>query len=100
MAKKDGEEDFLGSEGSATTNYDFESEGVHLPSPTIRELVGDLDKSWSNSKDWMLQLRDGRQLVIPLSLYRSPDYMSVCSSLEGECVTGNIYITNVGQRVS
>ena len=45
MAKEDGEEDFVGSEGSATTNYDFESEGVHLPSPTIRELVGDLDKS-------------------------------------------------------
>ena len=100
MAKEDGEEDFVGSKVSATTNYDFESEGVHLPSPTIRELVGDLDKSWGNSKDWMLQLRDGRQLVIPLSLYRSRDCMSVCSSLGSECVTGNISITNVGQRVS
>ena len=100
MAKEDGKEDFVGSEGSATTNYDSESKGVHLPGPTIRELVGDLDKSWGNSKDWMLQLCDGRQLVIPLSLYRFPDCMSACSSLEDECVSGNVSITNAGQRVS
>ena len=97
VAKEDGEDDFVGSEGLDITNYDFESEGVNLPGPTIRELVGDLDKSWGNSKEWMLQLRDGRQLVIPLSLYQSPDCMSVCSSLEGECVPGNVSITNVGQ---
>ena len=54
VAPKDGEEDFVGSEGSATTNYDSDSnfEGVHLPGPTIRELVEDLDKFWGNSKDW------------------------------------------------
>ena len=45
VAKEDGEEDFVGSEGSDTTNYDFESKGVNLLGPTIRELVGDLDKS-------------------------------------------------------
>ena len=45
VAKEDGEEDFVGSEGSDTTNYDFESEGVNLSGPTIRKLVGDLDKS-------------------------------------------------------
>ena len=38
--------------------------------------------------------------MLPLSLYRSPDCMSVCSSLEGECVPGNASITNEGQRVS
>ena len=61
---------------------DFESEGVNLLGLTIRELVGDLDKSLGNSKEWMLQLHDGRQLVITLSLYRSLDCMLVSSSLE------------------
>ena len=45
-------------------------------------------------------MRDGKQLVLPLSLYRSPDCMLVCLSLEGECVPGNASITNEGQRVS
>ena len=93
MASEDGDENLVGSEGSVTSDF----EGVQLPSPTIRELVGDLDKSWGNSKDWILQLCDGRQLVLPLSLYRSLDYMSVCSSLEGECVPGNVSSTNEGQ---
>ena len=92
--------DYVGSEGSAITNSDSDFEGAYLPSPTIRELVGDLDKSWGNSKDWILQLCDGRQIVLPLSLYQSPDCMSVCSSLEGECVLGNASITNERQRGS
>jgi len=25
--------------------------------------------SWGNSRDWVFELRDGRQVVIPLSLY-------------------------------
>ena len=100
MATEDREEDFVDSEGSVTTNYDSECEGIHLPGPTIRELVGDLDKSWGNSKEWILQLRDGRQLVLPLSLYRSSDCMSISSSLEGECVPGNVSITDEGQQVS
>ena len=54
VATEGGDVDFVGSEGSATTTNDFDLEGVHLPGPTIRELVGDLDKSWGNSKDWML----------------------------------------------
>ena len=93
MASEDGDENLVGSEGSVTSDF----EGVQLPGPTIRELVGDLDKSWGNSKDWILQLCDGRQLVLPLSLYRSLDCMSVCSSLEGECVPGNVSSTNEGQ---
>ena len=54
-----GDEDFVGSEVSAIAHEDFDLEGVQQPCPTIRELVGDLDKSWGNSKEWMLQLRDG-----------------------------------------
>ena len=100
VASDDGDENFVGLEGLTTTNNDFDFEGAHLPGPTIRELVGDLDKSWGNSKDWILQLRDGRQLVLPLSLYRSLDCMLVCSRLEGECVPSNASITNEGQRVS
>ena len=95
-----GDVDFVGLEGSATTTNDSDLEGVHLPGPTIRELVGDLDKSWGNSKDWMLQLCDGRQLVLPLSLYRSPNSMSVCSRIEEECVPGIAAIANERQRIS
>ena len=59
-----------------------------------------MDKSWGNSKDWILQLRDGRQLVLPLSLYHSLDSMLVSSSLEGDCVPGNDSSTYEGQKVS
>ena len=38
--------------------------------------------------------------MLPLSLYRSPDSMSVSSSLEGDCVLGNDSCTYEGQRVS
>ena len=38
--------------------------------------------------------------MLPLSLDQSPDCMSVCSSLEGECVLGNASITNERQRGS
>ena len=34
--------------------------------------------------------------MLPLLLYRSPDCMSVCSSLEGDCVLGNASSTNEG----
>ena len=75
----------MGLKGPSTSVF----KGAQLPGLTITELVEDLDKSWGNSKDWILQLRDGRQLVLPLSLYRSSDSMSVTSSLEGDCVLGN-----------
>ena len=96
VASEDGDEDFVGLEGPGT----FDFEGAQIPSPTIRELVGDLDKSWGNSKDWILQLRDGRQLVLPLSLYHSLDSMLVSSSLEGDRVPGNDSSTNERQKVS
>ena len=41
MASEVGEEDFLGLEGPKISIL----EGAQLPGPTIRELVGDLDKS-------------------------------------------------------
>ena len=100
VAMEDGDEDFGGSEGSATTNDDSDLEEVHLLGPIIRELVGDFDKSWGNSKEWMLQLRDGRKLVLPLSLYRSPDCMSICLGMEGEFVPSISSIVNEAQRVS
>ena len=59
-----------------------------------------ISKSWGNSKEWMLQLLDGRQLVLPLSLYRSLECRSVCSNMEGESVPGISSIINEGQRVS
>lgn len=48
----------------------------------------------------MLQLCDGQQLVLPLSLYRSLECMSVCSNMEGEFVPGISSIVNDGHRVS
>ena len=58
-------------------------------------MVGDLDKSLGNSKDWMLQLRDGRQIVISLSFYRSLDSKSDCSVMKGEAGTSdNAFVTN------
>ena len=48
----------------------------------------------------MLQLRDGRQIVIPLSLYRSPGSESDCSFMEGEATTGNFSCVTKGQIVS
>lgn len=100
VATKYGDEDFVGSEVLAITNEDFDLEEVHQSWPTIRGLVGDLDKSWGNSKEWMLQLRDGRQLVLPLSLYQFLECMSVFSGMEGESVLGISSIVNEGQRVS
>ena len=43
----------------------------------------------------MLQLRDGRQIVIQLSFYWSPDNKSDCLVMEGEAGTGdNAFVTN------
>ena len=60
----------MGSEegSSETSPHDF--------GPTISDFVGDLSKTWGNSKDWMLELRDGRKLVILLSAYHSSESVS------------------------
>nr|XP_023925816.1 uncharacterized protein LOC112037235 [Quercus suber] len=90
VAKDDGGEKKVGMDMSLVECPESSNfEGFQNCCPTIRELVGDFDKSWGNSKDWMLQLRDGRQIVIPLSLYRPPGSESDCSVMEGEATTGN-----------
>ena len=58
------------------------------------------DRSWGNSKEWMPQLHDGRQLVLPLSLYHSPKSVSDWSATEVETVTGNDFDINEGQMGS
>ena len=45
VATEDGDEDFVGSDGSDTINTDSYYEEAHLVGPTIKELFGDLDKS-------------------------------------------------------
>ena len=48
----------------------------------------------------MLQLQDGRQIVILLSLYRSPESVLDCLVTDVEIVTGNDSFINDGQMVS
>ena len=82
--------DFFGVDLPKVSSF----EGVHRSCHTIKELVGDLDKSWGNSKEWMLQLRDGKQIVIPLLFYQSLDSKSDCSVTEGETGPGdNCFVT-------
>ena len=99
-ATKDEDDELLGTEVRATMHEASDCKVVSNSSLTIRELVSDLDKSWGNSKEWMLQLRDGRQIVILLSLYRSPESVSDCSVTNLETVTGNDSFINDGQMVS
>ena len=100
MATKDEDEELLGPKVKATVHEGADCKVVFSPSPTIRELVNDLDKSWGNSKEWMLQLQDGRQIVILLSLYRSPESVLDCLVTDVEIVTGNDSFINEGQMVS
>ena len=100
VATKDEVEEFLGTEVRATMHEAADCKVVTNASPTIRELVSELDKSWGNSKEWILQLWDGRQIVIPLSLYRSPESVSYYSVTDLETVTGNDSFINDGQMVS
>ena len=70
---EDEDEELLGPEVRVTVHEGANCKVVFSPSPTIRELVSDLDKSWGNSKEWMLQLRDGQQnsdSVISISISR------------------------------
>ncbi|KAK7850762.1 general transcription factor iie subunit 2 [Quercus suber] len=97
---KDENKEYLGSEVRATVHEASDCKVVINSSPNIRELVSDLDKSWGNSKEWMLRLRDGRQIVIPLSLYRSPESVSDCSVTDVETVTSIDSFINDGQMVS
>ena len=99
-ATKDEDDELLGTEVRATVHEASDCKVVFNSYPTIRELVSDLDKSWGNSKEWMLQLRDGQQIVIPLSLNRSPESASDCLVTDLETITGNESFINDGQMVS
>lgn len=38
------------------------------PRPSIKNFVEDLEYTWGNSEEWVLELRDGRQIAFSLSL--------------------------------
>ena len=59
-----------------------------------------MGKIWGNSKDWVLQLCDGRQIAIPLSLYKSPETLSDYSGSEGGNVPGTDFCLGDGQITS
>ena len=67
---------------------------------TISDFVGDLGKTWGNSKEWMLELRDGRKLVILLSANCSPESMSDQTASEGVVNPGLTSLFNEGQFIS
>ena len=100
IATKDKDDELLGTEVRATVHEASDCKVVFNSYPTIRELVSDLDKSWGNSKEWMLQLRDGQQIVIPLSLNRSPKSASDCLVTDLETITGNDSFINDGQMIN
>ena len=83
----------MGSEegSSKTSPHDF--------GPTISDFVGDL-KTWDNSKDWMLELRDGRKLVILLSVYHSSESALDQTASKGVVNLGLASLFNEGQIIS
>ena len=66
------------------------SEDCHVkPHPSIKNFIEDLEHTWGNLEKWFLELRGGRQIAIPLSLYHSPGSISDFSDLEGVVGQGN-----------
>ena len=59
------------------------------PHLSIKNFVEDLEHTCGNSEKWVLELRGGRQIAIPLSLYHSPGSISDFSDLEGVVGQGN-----------
>ena len=70
------------------------------PRPSIKSYVENLEHTWGNSKDWVLELRGGRQIVIPLSLYLSLGSMLDFLDLEGAEGQGNHTCKEEGHTVS
>jgi len=56
---KDEDDESMGPEERVMVHEAFDLKVVFNSYPTIRESISDLDKSWGNSKEWMLQLQDG-----------------------------------------
>ena len=73
---------------------------LHTLRPMIRDFVEHLDKSLGNSKDLVLELCDGQQIVIPLSLYQSLETLSEFSILKEEAILDMSFIPSDGQSVS
>ena len=87
------------AEGSKKTKPIF-TEAPHDFGPRISDYVGDLSKTWGNSKDWVLELQDGRKIVISLSAHRSPKFVSDQPALEGVVNQGMSSFINEGQIIS
>lgn len=77
----------------------FFTKAPHVFGPRISDFVGDLNKTCDNSKDWMLELRDGRKIVILLSAYRSPKAVSDQPESEGVVNPGLASLFNEGQII-
>ena len=59
-----------------------------------------MGKVLDNSKDWVLELCDGRQIVIPLTLYQSPDLVSNYLISESEAILGTNSFLGDGPIIS
>ena len=55
----------------------------------MRVRVTTLESTWGNFNNWVLELRDGKQIVIPLSLHHSPGSILDFSKHERDEGQGN-----------
>ena len=77
------------------------AEDCHVkPCPSIKNFVEDLEHTWGNSEKWVLKLRGGRQIAIPLSLYHSLESLTDFSDLEGVVGQGNNTFKEEGHIVN
>nr|XP_023918467.1 uncharacterized protein LOC112030014 [Quercus suber] len=77
------------------------AEDCHVePHSSIKNFVEDLEHTWGNSEKWVLELRGGRQIATPPSLYHSPRSLSDFSDLEGAVGQGNNTFKEEGHIVS
>ena len=59
---------------SAPSGSGFVDEGAIVPhaSAVLGSELTEVDRTWGSSSEWVLELRDGRRVTIPLSLIRQP----------------------------
>ncbi|XP_065628619.1 uncharacterized protein LOC136067152 [Quercus suber] len=84
------------SEGSEKSDQIFTKSPQDF-GPYLSDFVGDLSRTWGNSIDWMIEFRDGRKIVIPLSAFRSPNSVSDQIASEGVVNPGMDSLVNEGQ---
>jgi hypothetical protein len=64
--------------GKAEMSQALTSASASTPADSIEHAIGFIDpntavhRSWGSSSDWVLELRDGKRISIPLSLIRQP----------------------------